>query len=363
MADSEDKSSKTEKPTRRRLRDARLKEGNVNKSDDLTSTAGIVGWILALFLVMPWFWSSLTENFTQSFDLIKNLDSVEIQKYSAELLIIFVTISLTLFASAAAIPLLVEYLQVGVIWAVRRITPDFSRLNPAQGMQRMFSKDSVVHVISSLIKTIAVLIIIYFVCINALPSLANLIYLQPNQVIYSYIYLAGLLIFSICAVFFVVSIVDTIYQRFSYIEKLKMSRREIRREQRSDDGDPHIRAKRRQLHQEWATRNALSNVRTANAVVTNPTHLAIALVYAPPDIPLPMVIAKGEGPTAQLIREEALQHGVPTVENVVVARALHAEVEEEDFIPEDLFRPVAEVLLWADKVRKEVSHADVTVSQ
>lgn len=362
MADSEDKSSKTEKPTRRRLRDARLKEGNINKSDDLTSTASILGWVLSLTFLMPWFWILLTEKFDQVFDSITNLRTLEIKEITVDAFFIFALVSLAFFGAAALIPLLVEYLQVGVIWAVKRITPDFSRLNPAQGMQKMFSKDSFVQAMSSLIKTAFVLIIIYLVCINALPSLANLLYLEPDQVMYSYLYVAGVLIFFICIAFFAVSIVDAVYQRFAYIERLKMSKREIRREQRSDDGDPHIRAKRRQLHQEWATRNALSGVRTANAVVTNPTHLAVALIYNPPEIPLPMVVAKGEGPIAKQIKDEAEQHNIPTVENIVIARALFAEVEEEDFIPEELYRPVAEVLLWADKIKDEIHKSNLAVN-
>jgi type III secretion protein U len=354
MADSEDKSSKTEKPTRRRLRDARMKEGNVNKSDDLTSTANVFGWILALIAITPWLWSQLIQKFDRIFNSMGALDNSLTISLTIDALLTFSLVSLALFGCASVIPLLVEYLQVGFIWATKKVVPDFSRLNLAQGMQKMFSKDSLVQVLSSLAKTVTVLLIIYFVCINALPSLTNLLNSQPSQIIYSYIHLAGILIFSVCIVFFGISIIDTIYQKYAYIERLKMSRREVRQEQRSDDGDPHIRAKRKQLHQEWATRNSLAGVKTANAVVTNPTHLAIALVYAPPEIPLPMVIAKGEGSTAKLIREEAMEYGVPTVENVIVARALFADVEEEEFIPEDLYRPVAEVLLWADQIREEL---------
>jgi type III secretion protein U len=147
-------------------------------------------------------------------------------------------------------------------------------------------------------------------------------------------------------------------QHFNYIKKLRMSRRDIKQEYREDEGDPYIKQRRKQLHFEWAQQNMLSGARRANVIVTNPTHLAIALYYEKGETVVPIVTAKGEDYMAQLIREVAEEEGIPIMRNVDLARALYAEVELDDYIPRDLFEAVAQVLIWAREVRAERERAD-----
>ena len=155
------------------------------------------------------------------------------------------------------------------------------------------------------------------------------------------------------AVFFFVSALDAWYQKFSYTKKLRMSRRDIRQEVKENEGDPYVKQRRRQLHQEWAQQNMLSAVRKSNVVVTNPTHIAVALQYEPGETDLPVVVAKGEGHFAELIKKTAEEEGIPILQNVPLARGLNEHVQIDDYIGNEFFDAVAEVLHWAENVRRE----------
>ena len=132
-----------------------------------------------------------------------------------------------------------------------------------------------------------------------------------------------------------------------------MSRRDIRQEVKENEGDPYVKQRRRQLHQEWAQQNMLSAVRKSNVVVTNPTHIAIALQYEPGETDLPVVVAKGEGAFAELIKKTAEEEGIPILQNVPLARGLNEHVQIDDYIGNEFFDAVAEVLHWAENVRRE----------
>ena len=146
---------------------------------------------------------------------------------------------------------------------------------------------------------------------------------------------------------------DAIYQRHAYLKDMKMSRRDIRQETKSNEGDPQIKGRRRQLHREWAQQNMLQAVRRSSAVVTNPTHIAVALHYEPEETELPVVTAKGEGAEAQLIREAAEEAGVPVMENVALARGLYEKIAVDGYITSEFFEAAAHVLRWAASINAE----------
>ncbi|HJV94408.1 MAG TPA: EscU/YscU/HrcU family type III secretion system export apparatus switch protein, partial [Albitalea sp.] len=156
------------------------------------------------------------------------------------------------------------------------------------------------------------------------------------------------------ALFALVSLLDAVYQRWSFTKKMRMSLRDIKQEMKESEGDPHIKQHRRQAHQEWSQRNATQAARNANVLVVNPTHVAIAIDYDRETSPVPTIAAKGEDHVARAMREAAEEAGVPIVRNVPLARDLLARGEVGEIIPADLFDIIAEVILWAREVRREV---------
>jgi type III secretion protein U len=155
----------------------------------------------------------------------------------------------------------------------------------------------------------------------------------------------------VVGVFLLVGVADMIYSRHRFIKKMKMSMRDIRQEHKDDEGDPHIKAHRREMHQEWANQNAIGATGGAAALLVNPTHLAIALDYDEEDCPVPVIAAKGEGPLADAMRAEAIRNDVPIIRNIATARRLWARGEIGEIVPEDMFDAIAEIILWARKAK------------
>ena len=153
------------------------------------------------------------------------------------------------------------------------------------------------------------------------------------------------------AAFIVIAVADYAFQKRQYLKKLMMTKEEVKREYKESEGDPMIKSKRRQLHRELMTNNMLQNVRRASVVVTNPTRIAVALIYDGEETPLPLIAAKGENLLARRIIEIAREEGIPVMENVPLARALHQNGEIDRYIPSDLIEPVAEVLRWVQSLQ------------
>lgn len=162
----------------------------------------------------------------------------------------------------------------------------------------------------------------------------------------------GDLVLTAAGAFCVIAALDYLYQRYQYNKNHMMSKDEIKQEFKESEGDPHIKSKRKQLHKEMLSHNALDNVRKAKVLVTNPTHYAVALDYEKDRTPLPLVLAKGEGLLAQRMMDVARQEGIPIMRNVPLARALYRDGTENAYIPKDLIGPVAEVLRWVQNLHE-----------
>jgi type III secretion protein U len=350
MAGKQEGADKTEKPTPKRLRDAR-RQGDVAKSKELTSTVVLLGWLAMFALFTPSLIRRLERLFQLTFESLDKpfldiIDDIAAASFDALLWLV-----LPLLTGALLLGVATEFLQVGSIFAPTKIKPDVNRLNPVEGVKRMFSQENIVEVLKALFKTAVLVGLVTLVVLDQLDSLLKLPH-APVGAIGSAYWHATLVIgaWTIFAFLFV-SVLDSAYQKFVYIKNLRMSRRDIRREVREDEGDPYIKGRRRQLHEEWSTRNVLESVRKANVVVVNPTHVAVAVLYEPGETLVPVVTAKGEDHLAQLIRETAEEAGVPIMQNIDLARGLYERAEVDEYVPSEFFEAIAEVLRWADSMR------------
>lgn len=346
----EDPSSKTEKPTPKKIRDAR-KKGDVPKSKDLSSTAGTLIWVLIMIGASNFWTEQLGELVSRTFLAIRRpFDEV---KYAVmiDAVRVLLLLGLVPLIISSVMGAFVEFLQVRGVVAFDKVKPDINHLNPAKGIKRVFSTDNVVELIKSVLKTTLLIAILYAILHSYMDSIIKIPYASPATVGSLWWRISLQFATWVLVLFFFVAALDVVLQQSSFMKKLRMSRRDIKQEMKDDEGDPYVRQRRKQLHQEWSDQNMLTSVRRSNVVVTNPTHYAVALRYEKGDTELPIVIAKGEDHMARLIKETAIQEGIPIMENVSLARALHAQVDIDDFIPVDLFEAVAQVLLWARRVR------------
>lgn len=352
MAKNDDAGDRTEKPTPKRIKDAR-KDGTVAKSKELTSTLMVLVWVGLFWLLVPMVARRLSGLFRLA---VGSLDQPFPQAAAsvgwASVSVLLVVVA-AFVACVVGVALVVEFLQAGPVFAPKKVKPDLSHLNPAEGFKRMFSMDNLVEVAKAVVKTAALAAIAVVVVKSQIGKLLSLPQGMPGALLTAMWSSTVRVTVWVIGVFLVLSLLDLLYQRYSFTKKLRMSRRDIQQEMKDDSGDPHVRSRRKQLHQEWANQNVQQAVRQSSVVVTNPTHLAVALVYEPGETVVPLVTAKGEGHIAQLIRETAESAGVPIMRNVPLARGLHAKVDVDEFIPAEFFEAVAELLRWADGIKRQ----------
>jgi type III secretion protein U len=342
---------KTEEPTTKRLRDAR-KQGDIWQSHDFTTTVAIVVFALLAVaggkIALAWLAQGLGEMVVASTQKETNL----LHRLRAAMLdlglwtIIAAAISVLISAVASAI-------QVGGVMSFERLAPDINRLNPIEGLKRIFAWRTAVELIRLLIKLVALGVVLWVLGRSQLPLLAQAQHISLT----GWLLVGGKQFESmllLCSVVFgVVALFDLFYQRWDYMRRKRMSKEEVKREYKDREGDPLLRGMRKQMHQEINFNNMLNRVRKASVVVVNPTHVAVALYYEPDETPIPMVVAKGEGEVARAIREAAEEAGVPIYRNVSLARTLNSDTPIDDYIPDDLLEAVAQVLRWVERMKKQ----------
>jgi type III secretion protein U len=352
MSQQDDSGDKTEKPTPKKLRDAR-KRGDVPKSKDLSHTIGTFFWLLVFGSMAAVFFGQFRDLFDAVFNAIgggENFRDV-LLLVSIQAVVVFAVVGLLPALLAGVIGTLTEFLQVRGVLALEKVKPDLKHLNPVEGVKKIFSSDNVIEVVKSALKAVLLVTAAILLARHHAQDLYNLMHGHPAQAAALWWQISKVLVTWVLVFFVFFSLGDALLQHHKYIKKLMMSMREIKQEYKEDEGDPHIKQKRKQMHNEWAQQNMKKGVRRANVVVTNPTHLAVALHYEKGETVVPMVTAKGEDDMARLIRETAEEEDIPILRNVALARALYDEVPTDDYIPLDLFEAVAQVLLWAQDVK------------
>ena len=269
-----------------------------------------------------------------------------------DLLIAFAPLALLLILVALASPILIG----GWLFSGKALQPNFSRMNPLKGLGNLVSANAAVEFAKAIAKTVLVGVVAWFVIWHQKEAVLALS-VEPLQE--SSAHLASLLWFSFLAIsgaLGLIVLIDAPYQVWHYANKLKMTREEVRQEAKESDGDPQIKAKIRAQQREMARRRMMSEVPTADVVVTNPTHYAVALKYADGAMRAPKVVAKGADEVAAKIRELAGENNVPTLEAPALARALYRHAELGDEIPEALYTAVAEVLAYVFQLRAYRQH-------
>ncbi|MHC1682507.1 MAG: fused FliR family export protein/FlhB family type III secretion system protein [Clostridiaceae bacterium] len=245
-----------------------------------------------------------------------------------------------------------NYAQTGVIKTTDTLKPDFNKINPINGFKRMFSLRTVVE----LIKDIAVISIVGLICykfiVSNLNNLMTINTLQTDSIAYSLKDIVSSIFIRVSIVLIVISLADYLYQRWQHNKDLRMSKQEIKEEYKQMEGSQEVKQKRKEKMRELARRRMISEVPNATVVVTNPTHLAIALKYEEGVSDVPKVVAKGSGAIALRIKEVAKENDVPIFENKPLARLIYSNVEIEDEIPAEMYSAVAEILALVFKTKK-----------
>ena len=353
MAEQEGQ-EKTEVPTEKKRRESR-EEGQVAFSKELSSAALLAGIVLTLVATSPIILDAMRKLMSQIFgDLAqrKELSIDSIFTLSGEIL----SIILPAFAPFAAViifaGIFASVLQVGVMITFKAVAPKFNKISPLTGLKRLFSSQSLADFLKSMAKLIIVGFVGYLTYIDKITELNGLSVSTPESIlIYNFTVVAevaGKIVLALVAI----AIFDYFYQRWHHEQQLMMTKQEVKDETKQTEGDPQLKARIRQIQREMSNARMMQEVPKADAVIVNPTHFSVAILYDRDVMSAPEVIAKGADHLALRMRTVARENNVPILERPELARDLYANVEIGDDIPERFYKAIAEILAFVYRLRK-----------
>lgn len=257
-------------------------------------------------------------------------------------------------ALAAMLAIIAGLAQVGFTLSAEPLTPDFNRINPAQGFKRLFSVRTLYDTIRSLLKLLLIALALWFCWNGAAKQWLTLPFRDASGLLRYLIDTTGCLLAILAGIFGLLAIVDFSYTRWEFLKKMRMSKREVKDEHKQREGDPRIRAKLRELRLEWLRKSlSMQKVKDADVLLTNPTHFAVALVYQRDTMAAPRILSKGTGSMALKMKDVARRHGVMVVENPPLARALYKASLNGQDLPEQHYAEVAKILAWVYTTRRQ----------
>ncbi len=352
---------RTEPATEKKLSDAR-KEGQVAKSKEVANALGILALFLILKIGIESIGGQLLKIFPEFYNGIPDavinwngyLPQRSLQVLFRELLIDILLICAPIFIIAVIIAFLSDVVQVKWQVTTKPLKPKMNRLSPISGFKRIFSVNSLVELLKSILKIGLVAYVAYSYLKDELPSF----YLLYDISLYQAIALIGQVVIDmgvrIGIVYMILAAADYIYQKVKFSMDMRMTKQEIKDEYKQQEGDPQVKGRIRQKMQEASRRRMMQSLPKADVVITNPTHYAVAIQYDPDIADAPIVLAKGADYMAAKIKEAAKEHHIEIVENKPLARMLYANVEVGSVIPPELYQAVSEVLAFVYHLQGKV---------
>lgn len=360
MSDENDAASKTEEPTPRRLEQARAK-GDVAKTPELPQLMSLAGAAAVVIAMGGHYCNTLA---TALLPFIAHPDAIPLDGHGGlavmhQVVGVVLPIILTVLLAAGAAGAAGHLAQTGLMFTPDKLAPDWSKLSPMQGLKRMFGLDALIQFARSLIKLAVIGVLAFLMLKNDFRGLQTLATLEPAAILPLCAEILKKLVFAVLAFTVVIAGADWMIQRQRFMARMRMSREEMKEEHKNNEGDPHVKARQRQLRMERARRRMMQAVPSATVVITNPTHYAVALKYVQGEDDAPVCVAKGVDAIALKIREVAGEHNVPIIEDPPLARALYAAVEIDEIIPAAHYQAVAKVIgfvLSAARRRRRPTH-------
>lgn len=351
MADEQDSGQQTEEPSQRKLQNARQR-GQVAQSREVNTWCMLMAGTGIVMFIAPSAATSIATTLRAflTLDHFLNQDGVNWPAVEAVLgQVGFILLLPLLVAVIAAV--VGTVMQIGLVFATSKLSWDISRISPLGGFKRLFSLRSSVEFLKSLAKIATVAAVAAWMAFPAVDQLAYMTR-EPAEALPSELYhLILRLMLGVLGVLTVMALFDYVYQRIVFMHSMRMSKQEVKEENKQAEGDPAIKARLRAIRMNRARKRMMAAVPKASVVITNPTHYAVALQYEMGEASAPKVVAKGADLIALKIREIAQEHDIPIVENPPLARALYANVEVDREIPQEHYKAVAEIISYVFRLK------------
>lgn len=358
MAEENDDADKTEEPTQHRIDEFRRK-GQVAASKELSSVLILSACLLTIGLSVIFIYEEVTTymEWLYTIDFSTAFEAKIIQKILSKAVGTLLFCSAPVFLVSFLIGVVANVAQVGLLFAPEVLEIKFDKLNPVNGFKRLFSIKSVAEAIKGVFKFSVVIAITYAVLSDKVKSFAGFLQTSPEK---GFLYGKELILesgFLIILGLFIIAVLDFAFEKFQYQKKLRQTRKQIKEETKEKEGNPEIKQRIRSIQREMATKRMMEAVPQADVIVTNPTHISVAIKYDATTMIAPEVVGKGADHMAFRIRELAKEHDIPMVENVKLARALYKTVKVGQGVPRDLYKAVAEVLAFVYKMKRRRQQA------
>ncbi|NLX60435.1 MAG: flagellar biosynthesis protein FlhB [Phycisphaerae bacterium] len=350
MAD-ESFGEKTEAPTSRRIEEAR-ERGQVPRSVDLTAAIILLASMAALYFAGGPIGGSMLRTMQDmlAFENAGLMDAQDVLAEFAHSAYYFVVTVAPVILTIAVVAVLANIVQSGIVFSGHPLEPSLDKLNPITGFGRIFSGRALARLAGNLLKLAGLTWVAWVAIRGDFDRIVALSDMPVAQMFHNGGEVVVSLGFKLGLILLVIAVLDYMYQRWQFLEDLKMTKQEVREEMKRMEGDPLIREQRRHIQRQLAMQRMSAAVPKADAIITNPTHFAIAVRYDAETMAAPQVVAKGADLMAKRIREIAMEHGVPIVEKPALARALYKAVEVGHEIPLEFYQAVAEVLAFVYRI-------------
>lgn len=351
---AEQDSDLSEQATPHKLDEAR-KKGSVAKSNDFTAMTMMAALAVSMYATG---WDGLRQLLRMQQQILARASGQDMgvdamAAWMGDLMVGMLTILGPFLMTLAVTAVVVNLFQTGPIFSFHPLSPDLSRINPATGLKRIFSMRTIFEAIKSLIKLGALGWLLYVIVHDAIPGLIGLASMEAKGYARALIALSASLLVKMVLALLVIGLIDLVFTRWEFGKRMRMSKRDVKDESKNREGDPRIRSRIRELRKEVLKRSkSMANVPKADVLITNPTHLAVALSYQHGTSGAPQVVAKGAGDLARQMRAVASRHQIPIVQNKLLARALFREVDYDGFVPEKWYPQVAKIMVWVYSMRE-----------
>ncbi len=348
--------SKTEKATPKKRRDER-KEGNVFQSKDVVSVTFVFVSFYAIQLLFPFMYETIVD-FTKEFltfvGTTASLDNGLAEIYSLEFVIAFAWAVLPLALICVAVSIIMHGIQTKFLFSAKSLQPKLNRINPIEGIKKLFALRNFVELIKNLLKVIILIVIVYSLMGDYISQVMRTANMSTHAAVSFTFDMAMTIITTVTGVFAVIAFFDYLYQRWEYERKIRMSKQELKEEYKNTEGNPEIKGKIKQMQTQRARSRMMQAVPSADVIIKNPTHYAVAISYKPEKNAAPVVIAKGVEELALRIIKVGEENDVVVIENRELARSIHASTEINQEIPTELYGAVAEILVYVYKLKNNL---------
>lgn len=353
MAEESD-AEKTEEPSQQRIDDFR-KKGDVAQSRELTSVLVLSACILTFSLSLIFIYEEMTKyiEWLYTLDIASAFTEKSLKTITTRTVIVGLKCAAPVTLVALCVGVASQLAQIGFLYSPEILELDFDRINPINGAKKLFSMKALFESIKGIFKFAIIISIVYVFMKEDIAKYNGFMHLELFQ---SFKYGQQLLVklsFGIIMGLTLVAILDFAYQKITYKKRLMQTKDELKREHKEQDGNPEIKQRIRQIQREMSRKRMIKDVKTADVIVTNPTHISIVLKYDQETMVSPMVVGKGADHLAMKIREIAKENNIPIVENVMLARTLYKTVKVGHPVPRTMYKAVAEVLAFVYKLKKK----------